>query len=547
MKGEGAVMVNKNLFASTGKTAWDASNVKKNKTPSVAPATDTTNYAGGSAYKHSAKHTLAQIACTGTFNGTFYADSEENLRLAEQAVAELHDQPEFIAKVAVYAREFGFMKDMPSYIVAKLADVDKVLFRKAFRKVVDNGKMLRNVVQIARSGRLSKKYNLSAGTYRHALRDWFNDRSPYALFKAAVGNDPELGDIIKMCRPKPNTPSKAALYRYLIGKDVELEALPEPVRSYELYKRGLVTDKLPEVDFRFLTNLTLTTENWKEIARNAGWTMTRMNLETFRRHGVLEDKKMVQLIADRLRNPDEIKKARAFPYQLFMAYQQTCSNMPHEINEALQDAADTAIGNVPVFGGTLKVAIDVSGSMTWGSITGNRGSATSKMRPVDVAALFGAAMLRGNKSAEIMPFSNRLYPDFKLNPRDSVMTNAQKLCSIPSGGTDCSLVLAEINRRKEHVDAVVYVSDNESWIDRGYGSRTTGMMSEWVDLKKRCPNARLVLIDLTVGNNSQVTQHSDILQVGGFSDMVFNVTDRFLKHGHDTDHWISEIEKTSLD
>ena len=533
-------MVSKQVFSSQ-------STKTSKHTPSVAPVTDTKNTAGGKAYNTGAKHTLAQIACTGTFNGTFYADGEHVLKLAETAIDELWNDPEYIAKVAIYSRERGFMKDMPAYLVAKLADVDKKLFRKTFRKVVDNGKMLRNVIQIARSSRLNKKYNLSAGTWRHALRDWFSTRDVRQLFHAAIGNDPTMADIIKMARPRPETSEKAILYRYLIGKPVAVEELPEPVRSYEMYRKGINKSEVPSVDFRYLTDLGLGTEEWKSVAKNANWTMTRMNLNTFLRHGVFEDKEMVKLIADRLRNKELIEKAKAFPYQLFMAYK-AASGVPFEITEALQDAMEIAVSNTPVFEGQTYVGIDVSGSMT-SPVTGNRGSATSNVRCLDAAALYGSAILRNNRSAEIMPFSDRLYPEVKLNGRDSVMSNTKTLSSLRAGGTDCSLVLAELNRKNAKGNAVVYVSDNESWIESQgrWGRRGTGMMNEWVAFKKRNPSARLVLIDLAASNNSQVTQHDDILQVGGFSDTVFKVIDTFLRHGHDTDHWVSEISKVSLD
>ena len=48
--------------------------------------------------------------------------------------------------------------------------------------------------------------------------------------------------------------------------------------------------------------------------------MTRMNLNTFQRHGVFEDEEVTALIANRLRNPRLIEQARVFPYQLMAAY-----------------------------------------------------------------------------------------------------------------------------------------------------------------------------------------------------------------------------------
>lgn len=529
-------MVSKSIFAST-------SNLRI--TPKVAPKANTTNLAEGKAYNLSAKHTLAQVACTGTFNGTFYANGNDVLKIVENAIDQLQNDPEYIAKVAIYARKSGYMKDLPSYITAKLADLDKEIFRKTFRKVIDNGKMLRNVVQIARSGKLNKKYNMSAGTYRHALQEWFNSRSVEFIFKAAIGNDPSMKDIIKMAHPKPNNDEKSILYRYLIGKEVDSKQLPEPIKSYELYRKGVVKYKIPDVDFRYLTDLNLNKNDWIAIAEKANWTMTRMNLNTFHRHGVFDNKTTVKLIANRLRDKEQIQKANVFPYQLFTAFKATEGNMPFEITEALQDAMEIAVANTPVFEGEITIAVDVSGSMSWSSITGDRGNATSATRPIDVAALFSASILRKNPAAKIIPFSDRLYPTFILNTRDTVLTNAKALASIPSGGTNCSLVLKDLNNRKVKGDSVIYISDNESWINNGYKD-STGMMTEWVEFKKRNPAARLVLLDLTCGNTSQVTQHDDILQVGGFSDNVFNVVNTFLKYGHDTDHWVSEIEKIVL-
>ena len=52
-----------------------------------------------------------------------------------------------------------------------------------------------------------------------------------------------------------------------------------------------------------------------------------------------------------------------------------------------------------------------------------------------------------------------------LNARDSVMTNADKLSRIGGGGTNCSSVLEKIIVNGDKVDALIYVSDNESWMD----------------------------------------------------------------------------------
>jgi 60 kDa SS-A/Ro ribonucleoprotein len=96
----------------------------------VAPVADTVNNAGGRAYKLSDKGALAQMAVTGVFNDTFYVNAETQLAEAKALVGRV--DPEFIAKLAVYAREKAFMKDMPAYLVATLAARDVGLMSKVF-------------------------------------------------------------------------------------------------------------------------------------------------------------------------------------------------------------------------------------------------------------------------------------------------------------------------------------------------------------------------------------------------------------------------------
>ena len=49
------------------------------------------------------------------------------------------------------------MKDMPAALAATLAVWDTALLAQVFGRVIDNGKMLRNFVQIVRSGAMGRK------------------------------------------------------------------------------------------------------------------------------------------------------------------------------------------------------------------------------------------------------------------------------------------------------------------------------------------------------------------------------------------------------
>src|SRR5262249_47007018 len=154
---------------------------------------------------------------------------------------------------------------------------------------------------------------------KRLINEWFAVRSDEAIFKDSVGQAPSLADVVKMIHPKPATASRAALYGYFIGREFDAAALPPITRQYERFKAGEAPE-VPNVPFPMLTSLPLGAKDWANIARAASWQMTRMNLNTFARHGVFSEPGLAELIADRLRDESAIRKARVFPYQLLAAY-----------------------------------------------------------------------------------------------------------------------------------------------------------------------------------------------------------------------------------
>ncbi len=512
-------MANKALFKSTvGK---------------LLPTATVVNEAGGVAYAMPPKHMLAQYAATGCLNSTYYASGETQLATVLDLCGKV--EPEFIARTALYARSKGFMKDLPALLCAVLAAKGPGLLAEVFDRVIDDARMLRNFVQIMRSGVTGRK---SLGTLpKRLVSQWIEKRDDAALFRASVGNDPSLADVVKMVHPKPTSKSREALFGYLIGRTHDAAALPEIVKQFEAFKAG-ESKVVPDVPFQMLTSLALTSEDWKAIARKAPWQMTRMNLNTFARHEVF-DKEMTRLIADRLRDRKLIEKAKVFPYQLLAAWYSTGSGIPGPVRDAIQDAMEVALENVPAVDGKVFVFPDVSGSMQ-SPVTGSRPGATSVMRCVDVSALVAAAMLRKNAEAEVIPFEQRVCT-ISLNRRDTVLTNAAALASVGGGGTNCSAPLKLINDRKEHADLVVYVSDNESWVDRPFGNATE-TLRQWQILKARCPKAKMVCIDIQPYGTTQAPDREDILNVGGFSDQVFTLIAQFARGELKDGHWVGVIE-----
>lgn len=557
-------MANKSLFGSAPRGKRPRPVTKDPKT-----GASTRNAAGGLAYDLGSRGALAQYCATGTLNGTFYASAEDQLAKTMELASKVDTA--FVAKVAVYARRCAFMKDMPALMVAILfaraASNDPEasrLFKATFPLVIDNGKMLRNFVQMIRSGVTGRK---SLGTMgKRVISDWFAARNAEAIFRDSVGNSPSLVDVIKLARPASGTDTeKVATFNYLLGKEgaKQHENLPRLVKAFEAFKADPKTAEVPKVPHEMLTALELGTKQWTELALNGKWHFTRMNLNTFARHGVLKDAKVVKALADKLRDEKEIKGARAFPYQLLMAYKATeaSSDIPMDLKLALQDAMEIATKNVPAFEGNVWVCPDVSGSMG-NPVTGLRKGATTSVRRIDVAALVSASILRTSPQAKVLPFETQVVPRLSLNPRDSVMTNATQLASIGGGGTNVSsclhYILQDAVRTGTKPSLIIIVSDNESWADKWMDRRSTswaslhfspstGSENVWQQIKAVSPECKLVCIDIQPGSTTQVAnERNSVLNIGGFSDQVFDVISAFAQ-GSDSRFWVEKIDSMKID
>ncbi len=539
-------MANKGLFASL---------------KSLLPRADARNEEGARAYQLPPKHALAQLAATGCFNGTFYAQAHDQLAAMLALVNQVDDNV-FLAKLAVYSRERAFMKDMTAALLLVLSTRDRALFRKVFDRVVDNGRVLRTLFQMIRSGQFGRK-SLSYAPQR-AFQRWLNEASVGRLLSASIGNDPSLRDVLRLARPTPKDNARRALFGWLTDKPVEKWApasaddLPAEARTLDEF-RSANTERQQVALLRtaqlrrdLLADTAKGPPVWKAIARQMGSQALRMNLNTLLRHEALNNNEMIALVAAKIADAEEILNSRQFPYQYLSAYLNAEDALPQEIKAALCKAAEIACGNVPELPGPVVIGLDVSGSMQ-SPVTGHRGhGATSKVRCVDVAALFAAAILRRNPDSVVIPFDDKAY-HVKLDPQDTILSLAARLAQYGGGGTNCSLPLAEATSTYSNrpFAGCVLVSDQESWIGTGrYGSTAT--VTAWqefvknqVHLQARADaGPKLVCIDLQPYVTTQAPDRSDILNVGGFNDAVFKVVASFL--GDKSDRFVSEVEAVEL-
>ena len=65
------------------------------------------------------------------------------------------------------------------------------------------------------------------------------------------------------------------------------------------------------------------------------------------------DREMIEFVAGRIADADEIRRSRQFPYQYLAAYLNAAGEVPQQIKAALHQAAEIACGNVPQLPGPV--------------------------------------------------------------------------------------------------------------------------------------------------------------------------------------------------
>ena len=121
---------------------------------------------------------------------------------------------------------------------------------------------------------------------------------------------------------------------------------------------------------------------------------------------------------------------------------------------------------------------------------------------------------------------------------------ARELSGKQSEGT---LTAANEREARQAFAGCVLVSDNESWIGEGRGG-STKVLTEWTKFaarQKRMGVAapKLVCIDVQPYTTTQAPERDDVLNVGGFSDAVFDVVAAFLGDGGG---FVDEVEATEI-
>lgn len=462
------------------------------------------NHEGFPTFTRSLQEQYLQTLLTNTLGHTFYASQGDNYAATLELHAKMMAQdPAWAARAIVYAREQGTMRIQPIVGLVFLSLADLALFRAIFDRVILTPGDLLDFVQIVRSKQIRPGLGRAV---KDEVNRWLNGLTEYHAIK--YGSDAaaklSLRDVLRLTHPLPADELHDALFMYLTdrqkwrdGYGSRIPELMPQVHAVELLKR---TDDAGEMraliergrlPYEVVTGVAKPdSATWDYLLRQMPYFALLRHINTLQRVGVLANDETVSYIVGRLTNKEALRKAKVLPFRLhaaWVAFEPTTEG-EQRIKAALEQALETAFANLPQLPGVVAIALDVSGSMS-GTI-----HHPSKVRYIDVAAIFAGALLKASKRTVVLPFETGVVK-VDLKPHLPLLQIVAQLASIGGGGTAVSAPISELLKRRQVVDVFIGITDNIEWAADQYGG--VGFLPTWRQYRKEvAPHARAFLITI---------------------------------------------------
>ena len=503
-------------------------------TPQSAPipgSAQVPNSAGGYAWPLDPWQRLMRFLVLGTEGGTFYITEQALTREnAVNALACLAEDGQRFVRTVVDVSENGraYKNDPALFALALAAAAEEAATRRlaleALPRVARTGTHLLHF-----AGFVDGLRGWGRGL-RQAVGQWYAGKSDeqlaFQLAKYQSRDGWSHRDLLRLAHPMPQTEARKALYRWAVGaEDVPLEALTGLVAGLEELKHAQSEQQVIDLIHRYQApREVIPTEYqnkpavWEALLPHLGLTALVRNLGNLSKCGLLvPGAAVLPEVAGRLTDRQALRRARVHPLQLLAAlvtYQQGHGMRGHgewsvvpEVVDALNQAFGLAFENVTPTGKRQYLALDVSGSMAAGTVSGIPG-----LTPRAASAALAMVTLNTEKDAIVRGFQTSML-ELPVRPKMSLEQVTAAISGLPFGGTDCAQPMLDALQHKLKVDAFVVYTDSETWAGKIHPVQALRDYRE----KTGIP-ARLVVVGMT-SNGFSIADPNDagMLDVVGFS------------------------------
>ncbi len=493
----------------------------------------TTNYEGATAYKISPELELYSSVVTSSLSNTFYEKADDRVTRLRKLIGQ--NNPEFVAKLAIYAREKMYLRSVPLVLTVELAKVHKGddLVSRLVSRIVKRADEITELLayyQAANQRKDTKKLNRLSKQLQKGLAVSFNKFDEYQFAKYNRDTEIRLRDALFLVHPKAKDENQQALFDKIVNDNLQTPYTWET----QLSKLGQekVTDETDKKE--------AVKNKWQELidSKKLGYMALLRNLRNILTANV--DKEYIKKIAQRLADQNEVERSKQLPFRFLSAFRElekVPSPNVQTLLSALEEAMKISIKNLKGFDEdtTVLIACDVSGSMMIPI------SPRSSVQAYDIGLVLGMLLQYTSKSVMSGMFGDT-WKIINL-PKDNILANVQTLRQRNGEvgySTNGYLVIKDILERKQKVDKVMIFTDCQLW---NSNSNHENIADYWKQYKQEvAPEAKLYLFDLRgYGQMPLEIKTNDVNLVAGWSDKVFEVMEA-IENGETTLSQIDKIE-----
>jgi 60 kDa SS-A/Ro ribonucleoprotein len=486
------------------------------------------NAAGGYTFQIDDEARLRRFLVLGVESGTYYATADD-LAFSNYSVLERFavNDPRRAVDIVVDVSVRG-----------AAPKVQPALFALAYLAAHgDRGYALAQLPKVARTGThlflfagYVEQFRGWGRGLRRAVGRWYTDKMPDDLAYQAVKYRSRGGwthrDLLRLAHPSTTDPTLNATLRWIVDGSLDRQIpsvifgfyraqqegadFPDLVRTY-----GLSWEMLPDVALN-------DPKVWDALLEK-GVPMTALirQLPRLTRLGMLPQMGgWTEKVTAQITDPDRLKRARVHPMNVLVAQRTYAGgrslrgSSEWEPTRAIVDALDAAFyaayGAVEPAGKRTLIALDVSGSMTWGTAGG------LPITPRDASAALALVTMATERDCAVVGFSHNLIP-LSISPRQRLDDAIRVVSNLPFGGTDCSLPVLWAQQRKIEVDTFLVVTDNETWAGRSHPHQALQSYRQTMGIP-----AKMVVCGMTATECS-IADPSDpvgMLDIAGFDTAV---------------------------
>lgn len=489
------------------------------------------NYEGAQAYALTPQTELYTMVATSMLNEQFYEKAER--RLARLRTLITQNDPSFVARLAIYAREQMYMRSMPLVLTVELGMAhrgDSKVSKMASRVIqrADEITELLAYYQLANERKEKKKLNRLSKQLQKGLADAFNKFDEYQFAKYNKDTQIKLKDALFLVHPKAKDQQQQQLFN-AIAKDQLKTPYTWEVQLSAMGQEKYASDKLRKQAFK---------AGWEELifSNKMGYMATIRNLRNILEAEVSNE--ALEKVCKYLSNAEAVASSKQLPFRFLSAYrelQNVATGRVGMVLDALEAAAIHSSNNIPGYDISARVVIaaDVSGSMEKAI------SVKSTIHNYDIGLLLAMLLQRKCKNVITGIFGDKWKA--VAMPTGNVLANVMKLRQIANQvgySTNGYLVIQELLKKGQVVDKVMFFTDCQMWNSNHDGKE---LMKEWTAYKKIAPDAKLYLFDLAgYGNTPLDVQSNDVYLIAGWSDKIFHALSA-IEEGGDAVKMINSI------